>query len=250
MDKAEGQLADDAVMASAARDTADEVLDPVVLQIVARVVAMAQGNTSDPHVLSYTGGQTPYEITKPVLGPELVTAQEWLEPLAKETDQVLLSLVAPLQAAVSAGLDAEKEIKRVSKAITDCRLIGERKKAVDALNAARGALHGKLIEFQHSNPALHLPAGWAESFFRHSTKTAKMGRTVSQVKDYIAGLDQQRAAAQELLETLEKRTIDRQKAKEDRDKARKDLAAQRAANREGKAKEKALRAEAKKKIKV
>lgn len=185
-----------------------------------------------------------------MLGAELATVADWIEPLkAAETDPALRAFAGRLEEAVKAGYAAEDEVKAADKALSDFRLLGERKKAVDALNAARAALLGKLLQFQHDNSDLRLGAGWAGRFFRKSSKGTRFGATIAQVEQAIQRLDAERAEAGAALAELQERAKEIEAAKASRAKAREDLAALRKTQKEQKAQEKALKAEANKKIK-
>jgi hypothetical protein len=247
--KTQSGLDDASVIASAARVAADDALDPLLGQIINALLIVTKNNREDPLFVSYVGTQTPAEILRPVLGAELVTAAEWIEPLQQETDPVLQAFAAPLAEAVATGQAAEKEIKASDKALSDFRLFGERKKVVDAVNAARGALFGALVKFQHDNAHLRLPSDWAESFFQRSVKGAKYGATVAQAETILAKLAEETAAAQENLKELQQKAADRETARAKRAQARVDLAAARKAGREKRLQEKALEAEANKKLK-
>lgn len=247
--KTQGTLEDAGVVADAGHDAADDALDPLVLQIINALLVLTKNNRDDPQFISYTGNQTAAELVRPELGAELTTVSAWVEPLKKETDTTLQALGAQLEAAVAVGRTAEREVKAAGKALTDFRLVGERKKAVDALNAARGSLLGSLIKFQHENANLRLPADWATSFFRHAVKGAKYGTTITQAEEYLARLAEETKAAQAHLKELQDKAAAHEEAKAKRAKARLDLAAARKADKELKKQERALEDEATKKLK-
>lgn len=249
--KAQTELEDASIIAAAGRDAADDVLDPLVLQIVNALLVVTKNNREDPLFVSYTGHQTPSEIVRPVLGAELTTVVGWVEPLKNEDDAILTALGVQLEGAVAVGQTAEKEVTATDKAQTDFRLIGERKKAVDTLNASRGSLLGSLIKFQHDNPQLRLPAGWAMEFFRHTTKggQGKYGTTIAQAEQVLARLAEQTTTAQANLAELKQKAAAYEDAKAKRVQARLDLAAVRQATKEKKKQEKALKAEVEKKLK-
>jgi hypothetical protein len=148
-----------------------------------------------------------------------------------------------------AGTDAEKDVKASDKALSDFRLVGERKKVVDALNAGRASLFGKLLQFQHDHPDLRLPSDWAAGFFRHSVKTAKYGTTIAQVEAYLAKLENDMTSAKAFLADLQQKAAAHAEAKAKREKARQELSETRKAAKVLKQQEKVLEAEAKKKLK-
>jgi hypothetical protein len=247
--KTQSKLEDATVLSAAARDAADDNLDPLMIQILNAILVITKNDRSDPLYISYAGTQTGAEIVRAVLGPELVVASEWVDPLQNETEPGLLAFAAPLEEAVKIGKAAEKDVKAADKALADFRLLGPRKKSVDALNAARGSLLGALIKFQHEHSELRLPKDWATSFFRHEVKGAKYGSTVAQAEAYLTALDQDKAAAQAELEVLQKKEADYEEAKAKRAAARLALAEIKKAAKAKKQEEKALKTVANKKLK-
>ena len=247
--KTQNGLDDAAVLAAAGRDAADEDLDPVVAQVLATILIFTNGDRGDPLYVSYAGDQTAAEVTKPVLGSELALVADWPDSLSKESDPSLQAFAVPLSEAVANGVTAEKEVKASDKALSDFRLLGERRKVVDAFNAARASLFGKLGQFRHDHPELRLPTSWAMSFFRRSSKTARFGTTLTQVDAYLKKLDQDQKEALAFREELQKKADDYAEAKAQREKAKAELAELRKEQKANKAKEKELAAEAKKKLK-
>jgi hypothetical protein len=67
--KTQGSLDDTSILAAAARDAADESLDPLIIQILAAIQTITKGDRTDPFYVSYAGDQTAAQITRPVLGP-------------------------------------------------------------------------------------------------------------------------------------------------------------------------------------
>ena len=246
--KTQCELEDACVIAVAARDAADAGLDPLIWQIINALLILTKNNREDPQFISYVGSRTPTQIVKPLLGAELVTAAEWVTQLEQETDPVLLAFVKPLAELVAMGQAAEKDVKSSSKAVSDFRLLGGRRKVVDAVNAARGSLLGALVKFQHDNAALRLPSDWAESFFQRSTRASKYGDTVEEAEASLLRLTEETKAAQENLAALKAKAAEREAAKAKRAQARVDLAASRKESREMRRQEKALEALAKKKL--
>lgn len=247
--KTEADLDEADVLLAAARDAADDVLDPIMLQIVATLLILTNDDRADPLVVSYTAGATGAEIVRAVLGPELIMAEEWVDDLAKETEPRLLAYVNPLTDAVKGGKAAEGDLKTHEKARSTFRLTGQRQTALDALNAARAKLFGLLLAFRHDHPDLRLPSDWAMRFFRHETKAPKYGATVAKAEQILADLEEEKLAVMAHIEALKQKDVAREKAKTDRAQARLDLAAARKAAKEQAKLEKKLEAEANKPIK-
>jgi hypothetical protein len=246
---AKQQALDDAsVIARAGRDGADAELDPIMVQIVNTLLVITKNDREDPQFVAYTGSRTPGEIIKSVLGPELVTAAEWVESLEQETDILLRAFAQPLSLVVATGQVAEKEVKSTDKALSDFRLLGDRKRVVDTVNAARGGLLGALVKFQHENAHLRLPSDWPASFFLRATKTSKYGETVEQAEESLARLTEEMAAAQANLIALKAKAQARETARATRAQAQEKLKVTRKEAREKRKEEKELAAAAKKKL--
>jgi hypothetical protein len=241
-------LDDASVIAKAARDGADDELDPLMWQVVNTLLVVTKNDRSDPHFVSYVGSQTPGEIIRPLLGLELEIAADWVASLEQESEKLLHAFAQPLSLVVATGQVAEKDVKSTDKALSDFRLVGERKKIVDAVNAARGGLLGALVKFQHENTHLRLPNDWPTSFFQHATKTAKYGETVEEAEASIARLAAETAAAQANLSALKAKAAERETARATRAEAQVKLAAARKEAREKRKEEKELEAAAKKKL--
>lgn len=244
----QGALDDGNLIAKSGRDGADGELDPLLWQIINTLLVITKNDRHDPLFVSYVGSQTPGAIVRPLLGAELVTAAQWVASLEQETDPLLQAFAKPLAAVVALGQAAEKEVKASEKALSDFRLLGERKKVIDALNAARGELLGALVKFQHENTHLRLPSDWPMGFFQHATKSAKYGDTVEEAEESLTRLAEEKAAAQANLQALQEKAAARDSARATRAQARLDLAAARKEAREKRQAEKALEAAAKKKL--
>src|SRR4051794_1840522 len=59
--KTQSDLDDASIHATAARDAADDALDPLLLQIINALLIVTKNNREDPLYLSYVGTQTPAE---------------------------------------------------------------------------------------------------------------------------------------------------------------------------------------------
>lgn len=115
------------------------------------------------------------------------------------------------------GLVAEQENR-------DFRALGARKALIDSLNGLRKALYGKLSELPHARPELHLPASFAEHFFRHeSAKKADPELTVDELKTAIAASNENTALLQGKLDKALTATAQTAKDKLEADEARAEL---------------------------
>jgi hypothetical protein len=117
-----------------------------------------------------------------------------LKALAPE----LPALIAAADAAVAARAVAEQQKK-------EFREVGERRKYIDEVNAARRALWTELAKLPHHHPAL--PAHFADGFFRRdiAADDGVEEATVESVQQEIEDLVKQIEAKQSLLKALQQK---------------------------------------------
>ena len=163
-------------------DELNEIADATHQAILIEV----KNDRSSARFLRYFGSEPVGSIKKPILSTQLETMRGWVPSLIASTNAVLSALgerlvkaVAAADETIAARLVAEQENQ-------DFRTLGERKALIDLLNAIRKSLHGKLSELPHAHPELHLPATFADKFFRHeSGEKAEPVLTVAQLKTEI-----------------------------------------------------------------
>lgn len=164
----------------------DDELNAIADATHQAVLLEVNSDRSSARYLRYFGDETVSLIKRPVLSTQLETMRGWIPSLLASTNAVLSALgerlvkaVAAADETVAARLVAEQENR-------DFRTIGARKELIDGLNAVRKALYGKLSELPHAHPELHLPANFAEQFFRHeSGKKAEPVLTVKELEQAI-----------------------------------------------------------------
>jgi len=96
---------------------------------------------------------------------------------------------------------------------------------IDGINGLRKALYGKLSELPHARPELHLPASFAEQFFRReSARKADHEMTVEELKTAIAASHEATAQLQLKLDKALSDAAQAAKDKSETDEARAELA--------------------------
>jgi hypothetical protein len=126
---------------------------------------------------------------------------------AQRKAPMLEALVKKADAAVAFAQKAEETLA----IFTD---LGERKAFVDAFNAARGLLHGKLKELAHKND---LPSDFADRFFK--TAPRSRGPTIASEERTIKQLEEQLKKHQSVRDALKAEQAAGNQAREEAEKA-------------------------------
>lgn len=189
VDQQETQLRIARVKADALVAAADDRLDVLVDAVSQAVLLEVKNNRKSPQYLLYFGAKAPNEIKRPVLGGQLDTMKGWVPSLLASANPTLKDLGGKLQDAVTAAESAVKAQAEAEQQMRDFRTIGERRALIDALNALRKGTYGKLAEMPHANPGEHLPAGFADQFFRPETRKPAGRGTAADLTEEIASLE-------------------------------------------------------------
>jgi hypothetical protein len=203
----------------------DDELDALVDAVNQAVLLEVKSDRSAALYQRYFGDQTASQLKRPILSGQLEAMRGWIPSLNATASAALMALgtrldqaVAAADAAVASRLVAEQENR-------DFRALGARKALIDGLNALRKALYGKLSELPHARPELHLPASFAEQFFRHeSVKKAEPEMTVPELKAAIGASIETTARLQAQLDKALADAAQAAKDKLDADQARAELA--------------------------
>lgn len=138
------------------------------------------------------GDMRPRDFRRPLLGGQLDAMNEWPSALQDSDKEVLKLHVPILVQRLAAAQAAADEKKETTRKLADFRTVGARVKLIEAFNAWRKSLFGKLGDMQHANP--HLGSGWAESFFLQESSD----------EPTVAELDRKIAAAEVDIERWKK----------------------------------------------
>ena len=186
--------------ADAMVDAADHALDDFVDELDSTLLQIVGKDRSDPLYDYYFGKKRPHEMKRPVLGDELETLRSFVQPLKTSPHGALAALGEKLELLI-ARADAAVERQRIAaETIKTFRTLGERRAAIDELNALRQSTAGILSEMPHKHPEKRLPADYAARFFKRGPrrgKTAGKDITSADLSALIAEHKQQ-------VETLEK----------------------------------------------
>ncbi|MDC3959489.1 hypothetical protein [Polyangium jinanense] len=179
--------------ANAAVEFLDADLDRLTDSIAALTLIEAKNDRGALPYAHYFATQRPSELKRPILGGQLDTMRHWPPSLQASSSAQLQEIGVRLANLVVLGDDKTKAQDAVAQNIADFRSVGSRKQCIDAFNALRKSIHGKLGETQHKTP--ELGTGWADSFFRQGSSAERLT---------IRELDRRIAAAEVELSTMKK----------------------------------------------
>lgn len=182
---------------------ADNVLDGLVKKLDHAVLILVGNDRSAALYQKYFGAQRPFEVTAPLLGPQLDTMRGWIPSLLASPHATLQAIGAEIKAAVAAADAAVAAKKAAEEAQADFWSTGDRAQMVDAYNALRKATFGKLGEIQHQNP--QLPANFPDAFFLHEIRKRDDKLSADQIQEKIDALREDLAAWQKKLEKAQAR---------------------------------------------
>ena len=193
----------------------DDELDSLVDAVQQAVLLETKNDRKAPLFFLYFGAKRPHELKRPVLGGQLETMRGWIPSLLASSNPVLAALGAKVAHKVAAADVAVASQAKAEQQNRDFRTIGARKALLDSLNAIRKAIYGKLSELPHANPAQHLPATFAEPFFRHDSSGKSAPLTSAELTLQVSNLQSQLTAAQAQLATALAEDANVAKAKSD-----------------------------------
>ncbi|MFN8535861.1 MAG: hypothetical protein U0232_00080 [Thermomicrobiales bacterium] len=145
----------------------DETLDPLVDALAAAVLLVTKNDRKAPLYQLYFGAKRPSELKRPVLGAELDTVRGFIPSLVGSSIASLVTMGNQIADVVNLADQALAKLALAEQMNRDFRAVGERKALIDQFNALRKVTYGKLSEMPHALPDEHLPATFAEQFFRH-----------------------------------------------------------------------------------
>jgi hypothetical protein len=206
------------VRASALIAAADNALDELVDAISLAILLEVNNNRNAPQYLLYFGEKNPNEHKKPVLRGQLGTMRKWIPSLLASASPGVKDLGVKLESAVAVADAAVKAQAQAEQKNRDFRTIGPRRGLIDDTNALRKSTYGELSEMPHTEPNKHLPATFAEGFFRHESKKAPARPpTASELAEQIEALEAQLVAMKAQLVTTTAEEEAAAKAKSDSD---------------------------------
>jgi len=184
-----------------ARDTK---LDYFVDDLSRTVLTLTKGNRAAALYRQYFANQRPSDIEKPVLGKELEQVTAWIPSLKASPEASLTALGSELEQRVAKANDAVKRRANVEQQNHDFRMGGLRKAFIDKTNALRQETFGVLAKMPHALPEAHLPASFADTFFRHQASAPSAAPLTSEdIKGQIQALQAQIVDLQTELKRVE-----------------------------------------------
>lgn len=202
----------EAYRADAQVDVTDVGLDDFVDELDTVLLRRVAKDRTDPLYAYYFGKKRPHELKRPVLGGQLETMRSFIKPLKTSNDAELTALGQRLEVLVAKADEAVARQQAAAEAIKTFRTMGARKACIDELNALRKSTAGALSEMPHKYPEKHLPADYADRFFKRGPrrgKTAAKEVTSAELKARIAEQDQILAALNtQLADVLAKEEAD------------------------------------------
>ncbi len=112
------------------------------------------------------GHKAPSVFCRPILGGQLRAMKSWPAMIAELSYEPLKNLAPSLQGVVSEGVAAEADLEAKEQAEDNFYFVGEYKKYIEQVNAARKLLEGEAEAYRHSHPELNLPRDFALALFR------------------------------------------------------------------------------------
>ena len=109
------------------------------------------------------------EFKRPILGPELVTAETWPEKM-KSGPPELAAFYDRTVAIIERSRKALADLQTLEIKLEQLPITGSVKKLVDDTNSTRAKAFGLLGELVHAHPELLLPNDWPGRFFRRTRR--------------------------------------------------------------------------------
>lgn len=137
--------------------------------------------------------KSPSVFYRPVLGPQLEAVRAWPSVLSELSFVPLKSLAPSVQTMVEEANTAEKNLDAKLLEEQNFFSVGDFKKYVDQVNAARKQLEGDAEAFRHSHPELNLPKDFAKMLFRQRERdvalsSAKLAKKIASAEGELSRL--------------------------------------------------------------
>jgi hypothetical protein len=180
---------------------ADVGLNNFCDKVSSTVLAIVAGDRTHPLYGLLFEKKSVSVFKRPILGSQLHAMRKW--PLIFETsDLTALSMLGPELVMLLAMADAALEAKAMAEQKNKLfREVGERRRFIDKVNAARKSLYGELSTLPHK--VTGLPSGFADQFFRRDKNDRNDAEpTIEEVQAHIDMLAKELTAQQALLKQL------------------------------------------------
>jgi len=223
----------------------DRRLNYIVDDLVLALQKVTNRDKSDPLWFVFLKGQEPGQVKKPILAGQLAQMLLWPPALAATPHQELQAIGFALTPLLPLAVAAEQAIAEAKQALVTFDNVGRWRQHVDKSNAVRAAAYGALLEVPHKNPALKLPADYADLFVLHDTsrRGAKKPRRAEDIAAEMKAHTEKAAALEGPLKEARKREEEEEADRARRTEAQKELDAVNQRDRENRDRKKELEKE-------
>lgn len=139
----------------------DAKLNAKCAEVIARLKDMKNEHEQAHLRARLIGNKAPSVFIRPILGGQLKSMKPWPPILAQVPFEPLKTLGPSVQAVVDEGSAAEGNLEAKEQAEDQFYFVGDYKKYLEQVNAARTLLEGEAEAFRHSHPELNLPKNFA-----------------------------------------------------------------------------------------
>lgn len=206
-------LQEQAAVAQAAVDIADENIDDFSSRLSKALLIIVKDDKTHPLYLHFFGNKSLSLFVKPKLGVQLTATRPWVKDLQTSPFPALQAMAPELIGLIDAAdqaLTARSDIQAQNRSFRD---VGARQQLFDKVNGARKTADGELTKIAIDTPGL--PTDYSSKFFRTATAEQDQNApTIQSVTDDISELDNKLAAATALLDQLKKAAADAKLADE------------------------------------
>lgn len=211
----DGQVADSSVAAA----VVDMELDVFAERTSATLLTLNGRKRTDALYLHYFKGKPPHLFTKPTLGTELAAMSKWPSSLLASEHPALNALGAELPDLIERASKAETKQEDATRERSDFREVGDRKKFIDRVNAARKEAYGILSTLPHKHTGL--PSNFADQFFKRDRSKVEEEVTLEALEQEIAEMQSELTAKQKLRDELKQAQSEEEqrRAKEEAERA-------------------------------
>jgi hypothetical protein len=192
----DGQVADTAVAAA----ILDMELDAFAERTSTTLLMLNGKKRTDALYQHYFEGKPPHLFIKPTLGSELAAMKKWPTSLLASEHPALNALGAELPDLITRASQAETKKTDAVTERSDFREVGDRKKFIDRVNAARKEAYGILSTLPHKH--VGLPSNFADQFFKRDRSKVGEEVTVEALEQEISELQAELTAKQGLRDKL------------------------------------------------
>jgi len=199
-------------------DWIDGELDVLILLIIKTVDKFPRHNEVLRRRL--LKGKTPSAFTRPRLGEELASVEDWVEALKSTTQKELQDLATPLGTVIDAAKKTQTALTAANGLFADFRAI-ERRALYDRVNGERQVLYGQLIKVLGDDAMGGLPKDYVERHFKVGRSRAPGIQSVAAGKLAVAEAEQHLKDMTAVLKDLEaaaeaERLADEQRAADEK----------------------------------